>query len=109
MNRLKEWYFDGNGYKRQEKVIKAFSKWYRSNLRITRGSGNNVEEIFGLPYTSSSSYAALWNCQAEAELKQDAQWKFNALAITEDNKIIAIFDREDTGIFDDLEIEIGTI
>ena len=104
MKKLKEWYFDNNGDVRERKVVSAFSRWYRKNITVTRGSGRNVEEIFGLPYTSSSAYAALWNCQGEAYLNADPQWKFNALAISEDGDILAVFDREDTGNFDEKEI-----
>lgn len=110
MRKIKDWYeieYDVEATSR--KVIRAFERWYKANLRITHGSGQNVNYIFGLPYTSSSDYAALWNCQAEAELKADPQWKFNALAISNDLNIIAVFDREDTGNFDDKEIIIGKI
>lgn len=33
------------------------------------GNGRTVEDIFGFPYTSSSCFAAIWNCQAEAVYK----------------------------------------
>lgn len=107
MSKLKEWYFDNKGYDRERKVIRAFEKWYKANLSITHGSGRNAEEIFGLPYTSSSDFAALWNCQGSAELKTDPQWKFWYLAITDENEIVVGFEREDTGNFDKKEIKIG--
>ena len=110
MRKIKDWYMIEQDVEATScKVVKAFEKWYKGNLRITHGSGNNVELLFGLPYTSSSDYAALWNCQAEAELKADPQWKFNALAISEDREILVVFDREDTGNFDEKEIVIGKL
>jgi hypothetical protein len=110
MNKLKDWFpIENDVNATSEKVIKAFEKWYKTNITITHGEGKNVEYIFGLPYTSSSDYAGLWNCQAEAYLNSDPQWKFNALAISEDRQILAVFDREDTGNFDDKEIVIGEV
>ena len=110
MKRLTDWYpIENDVEKTSEKVIKAFKNWYKGNITITHGSGRDVEEIFGLPYTSSSDWAALWNCQAEAYLNSDSQWKFNCLAISEDLEILANFDREDTGNFDNKDIVIGHI
>lgn len=99
----------------ENKVVKAFEKWYKANITITHGSGRNAEEIFGLPYTSSSQdedgdfYGSIWNCQAEAYLNADPQWKFRNLVISRDMEIVAVFDREDTGNFDDKEIIIGKL
>lgn len=110
MNKLQDWFeLEQDVDATSKKVIKAFEKWYKTNITITHGDGKNTEYIFGLPYTSSSDYAALWNCQGEAYLNEDPQWKFNALAISEDRQILAIFDREDTGNFDDKEIIIGRV
>ena len=108
MKKLQDWYeVEQNVEVTEKKVIKAFEKWYKANITITHGSGRNAEYIFGLPYTSTSAYAALWNCQAEAYLNEDPQWRFNALAISENREILAVFDREDTGNFDEKEIIIG--
>lgn len=110
MKRLKDWYEVEHDVGRTERrVTEAFEKWYKGKITITHGSGRNAEEIFGLPYTSTSDYAAIWNCQASAYLNEDEQWKFLGLAISEDRNILAIFDREDTGIFDDKEIVIGIV
>ena len=110
MGKVSDWLpieFDVDATSR--KVIKAFERWYKDNITVTNGSGRNAEEIFGLPYTSSSDYAALWNCQGEAYLNEDPQWKFNALAIRDTGEILAVFDREDTGNFDELELVIGRL
>ena len=110
MKKLTDWFPIENDVSATErKVIKAFEKWYRNNITITHGRDKTVEDTFGLPYTSSSDYAALWNCQGEAYLNEDPQWKFNALAISEDREILVVFDREDTGNFDEKEIVIGKI
>lgn len=110
MDKIKDWFeVEHDIEATSEKVIKVFEKWYKRNLVITHGSGHNAEYIFGLPYTSSSDYAALWNCQAEAYLKEDPQWKFRSLAISKGNEILVVLDREDTGNFDDKEIIIGKI
>ena len=74
-------------------LIKLFSAWRLSNIVITRGHGN-TESIFGFPYTSSSEYAAIWNCQGEAEYRWCPEWKFEALAVTENRDAIAIFEHE---------------
>lgn len=107
--KLKNWYFDDKGHTREREVQAVFSKWHKGKLRITHGSGRTVEDIFGLPYTSSGEFAALWNCQAEAILIASPQWKFNYLALSKDNEVVAGFDREDTGKFDTKEIIIGKI
>lgn len=110
MKKMTDWFpIENDVEKTVKKVIKAFEKWYKENITITRGKDRNVYLTFGLPYTSSSAYAALWNCQGEAYLNEDPQWKFNALAISEDREILVVFDREDTGNFDEKEIVIGKI
>ena len=110
MTKLKDWFsIEQDVEATSNKVIAAFEKWRKANITITHGSGKNAEDIFGLPYTSSSEYAALWNCQGEAYLNEDSQWKFNALAISENMEILVVFDRENTGNFDEKEIVIGKI
>ena len=110
MNKIRDWFPIYNDVEKVEKkAIRAFERWYKANLTIIHGSGRNVEEIFGLPYTSSSDWAAIWNCQAEAYLNSDPQWKFRCLAISENNEILANFDREDTGNFDDKDVVIGKL
>lgn len=110
MNKIKEWFDIEHDVERtSNRALKAFERWYRGNITITHRSGRDVEEIFGLPYTSTSDWAGLWNCQAEAYLNEDPQWKFECLAISEDMEILAVFDREDTGNFDNKEIVIGKI
>ena len=78
-----------------DELIKLFRNWRPSNLRITYGNGKTDEEIFGFPYTSSSDYAAIWNCQAEAVYKWSEEWRFECLAVSENNDAVAVFEHED--------------
>lgn len=110
MTLLKDWFeIEKDVEATSNKVERLFTKWYKTNLTITHGSGRNVEEIFGLPYTSTSDWAGIWNCQAEAYLNSDSQWKFEGLAINDDREVVVVFDREDTGNFDNKFIVIGRI
>lgn len=95
--------------KTTKELLRIFNIWHISNLRITRGKGNTLEDTFGFPYTSSSEYAAIWNCQAEAYYKWSEEWKFEGLAVNEDNDAVAIFEHEDTGKFDRMYVIIGKV
>lgn len=96
MNFKKEW--EENEVKN---VINTFSKWERQNLIITHGKREkDVEYTYGLPYTSSSSYAMLWNTNVEAEYKGDKNFKFDHLALTENNKVVVVLsDSEEKEMF----------
>ena len=98
MKLKKEW---NNVEKTTNELLKLFSLWRYSNLTITKGKGS-MENIFGFPYTSSSEYAAIWNCQGVAEYKWNPEWKFEALAVSENNDAVAIFEHED-GTVDKLD------
>lgn len=75
----------------EEKVIKIFSKWERKNLIITYGRREKtVSDTYGLPYTSSSSFAMISNCNVEAELKADKEYNFEYIAVTEQNEIVVV-------------------
>lgn len=76
-------------------LMKLFDTWRVPNLRITRGKDKTLERTFGFPYTSSSEYAAIWNCQAEAVYRWSPEWRFEALAVSENNDAIAVFEHED--------------
>lgn len=81
--------------KTSKELMMLFNSWRLSNLRILRGKGRTLEDIFGLPYTSSGEYAAIWNCQGEAVYKWSDEWKFECLTVSEKNDAIAIFEHED--------------
>jgi hypothetical protein len=95
-SKLRDWYADGKGYARERDVVGTLQTWFdKGNLVVTHGDGKNVEEIFGLPYTSTSEFAAIWNCNAEAVLKEKPCCYFDGCAITEGNRIVAIFTARD--------------
>lgn len=93
---LKEWTEDDHDNKQIFYLIKQ--NFYK-NLKFTAGSrprfgyieqftpSEEIKELFGLPYTSSSGFGALWvtNTQAEADTKQ-FYLKFRAIA--KDTQII---------------------
>ena len=76
-------------------VIKSFERWEKKNLRITYGQRERTaEDTYGLPYTSSSSFAMLSNTNVQAELinpLSSKKWNFDWLALTEDNEVVAGF------------------
>ncbi len=76
-------------------LMEMFNIWKVSNLRITKGKDRTLERTFGFPYASSSEYAAIWNCQAEAVYRWNPEWRFEALAVSENNDAIAVFEHED--------------
>lgn len=97
--------------KTTKELLRLFNIWRISNLRITRGRGNTLEDTFGFPYTSSSDYAAIWNCQAEAVYKWETEWRFEALAVSENNEAIAVFEHEDGTVekLDRMYVIIGKV
>ena len=104
----KEW---NDVEKTSKELCRQFNIWRLSNIKITHGTGRTVEEIFGFPYTSSSSFAAIWNCQAEAVYKWFDEWRFEGLAVSETNNAIAIFEHEDgtADKFDRMYVIIGKV
>lgn len=76
-------------------LMEMFNIWKVSNLRITKEKDRTLNRTFGFPYTSSSEYAAIWNCQAEALYRWNPEWRFEALAVSENNDAIAVFEHED--------------
>ena len=63
------------------------------------GDGKTVEDVFGFPYTSSSEFAAIWNCQADAKYRWNREWRFEGLAVSEDNDAVAYFSKEMKDMF----------
>ena len=92
MKLLKDWYREtASGYETERDAIGTLNGWYKRNLEIVYGSGHTVEDIFGLPYTSTSDFAAVWNCQATAHYKGNPQMAFDGVALREDRKFVAVF------------------
>ena len=105
--KIKEWFeVEHDVEKTQNKVEEVFRKWYRRNLVVTHGQDRTVELTFGFPYTSSGEYAGIWNCQAEALLKEDLQYRFKGLALSEDLDVVVILEAKP---FEFKEIAIGKI
>lgn len=76
-------------------LIKAFSKWEHNLTIPPEYREKTIELTYGLPYTSSSSYAGLWCTNAPATYKDDEQLIFDGITWSEDNKPIALFTRLD--------------
>ena len=92
MKLMRDWYKEtASGHETERDAVGTLNGWYKRNLTITHGSGRNAEEIFGLPYTSSSEFAAIWNCQAAAHYKGNPQIAFEGVALREDRHFVAVF------------------
>lgn len=78
-----------------QKAIRVFSGWEHQNLRITHGKREQTtEDTYGLPYTSSSEFAGIWNTNVEAVLNSDEQFRFVGVAITEDGQVAVLLETE---------------
>ena len=93
MKLLKDWYREtASGYETERDAVGTLQTWYdKGNLRVTHGSGKNVEEIFGLPYTSSSDFAAIWNTNATAHYRNNPEMVFDGVAVTDKGIMVAVF------------------
>ena len=88
-------------------VIKAFSRWESAHLIIAYGRRERTaEDTYGLPYTSSSSFAMISNTNVRAELKEDRSFCFEWLGLTENNEVVAGFSNYDE---EEKQIVIGNI
>lgn len=87
-NEIKEW----TDYENQYKVAVAAVKWLDKNLRIIQGKRErNVELTYGLPYTSSGEYAAIWNTNVDARSNEDLDLQFKGMALDKDNSPVIIW------------------
>lgn len=76
-------------------VVKCFSRWEKSHLVIVYGKRKRTtEDTYGLPYTSSSSFAMLSNTNVRAKFKNDMNFYFDWLGLTTENEIVAGFTDE---------------
>lgn len=92
MKLLKEW---NDVEATTKKILRLFASWTVRNLVVLKGNGQSLKDAFGFPYTSSSEFAAIWNCQGQAEYRWSPEWRFEAIAVNENNEAIAIFEHED--------------
>lgn len=88
-------------------VVKCFSRWEKSHLIIVYGQRERTtEDTYGLPYTSSSSFAILSNTNVQAVLKREREFYFDWLGLTTKNEVVAGFTDADEN---EKQIVIGKI
>jgi len=87
-NEVKEW----TDYERQYKIAVAAVKWLDKSLRIVHGKRErNVELTYGLPYTSSGDFAAIWNTNVNATSRDDIELQFKGVALDRDENPVIIW------------------
>lgn len=87
-NPIKEW----TDYENQYKIALAAVKWLDKHLKIVHGKRErNVELTYGLPYTSSAEYAAIWNTNVDARSNDDLTLQFKEMALDKDNNPVIIW------------------
>lgn len=97
---LKDWSEDEDGrrhfheiYERNEKTAKKAARRLLKNLEILHGS----DLLGGLAYTSTSDFAALWNCNTVAR-KRGTRLYFKGVALTTSGEAVAVYtERTDDG------------
>lgn len=106
---LKSWGY-GAEFEKREKIAEKAAAGLMGKLKFIHGRReHNAEYTFGLPYTSSGAFAAIWNCNAEAMKTQDgARLFFEGVAIDEaENAVIIWAERNADG--DEIGIRYETI
>lgn len=87
---LTEWH-DGAEYIKNTNKARAAARRLLYKLEFLHGRRSyDVDDAFGLAYTSSSGFAAVWNTNAESRLAGTRLY-FDGIAITEDGKTVGIF------------------
>lgn len=89
---LKSWGY-GAEFEKREKIATKASAGLIYKLQFIHGRReSSAEKTFGLPYTSSGDFAAVWNCNAEAMKTQDgARLFFEGVAIDEAENAVLIW------------------
>ena len=89
---LKSWGF-GAEFEKRERIAERAAAALMGKLKFIHGRRErNAEQTFGLPYTSSSGFAAVWNTNAEAMKTQDgARLFFEGVAIDEAENAVLIW------------------
>ena len=114
MDLLKDWNIDrkNNVDTISKKVIDVFSRWFHCNLKCVNGDSDilkGVENLFGLPYTSSGFCAELGcRCNGDWRYKYMPDYQLNGLVLDQNGIVYAYFDN---GNFEEdyLYLPIGTI
>lgn len=87
-------------YKKVNKAIKnLFSMQtvtdHRGQKR-TLYTMDQIEDFFGLPYTSSSSFAMVGNCNTRFCVDKEEQYNIKYFALTQDNKVVmGVWDKDE--------------
>ena len=94
MELLTEWGADKYGeYLRK---AKRAARRLKNRLEFIHGGrGYDVDEVFGLAYTSSSDFAAVWNTNAEARLAGTRLY-FDGIAINTNGETVGVFTERDS-------------
>lgn len=93
---LKDW---GEHFEMLEKRAKnKIKENLHNDIIITGGDyageiycDQNIDDLFGLPYTSSSDFAGLWNTNAQAEIRHGQKLYFVGVACSVDFEAVLIF------------------
>ena len=88
---LLRWWSDGAEFKSNSIKTSAAARRLLPRLEILHGKIEpSIVYTFGLPYTSSSSFAAVWNTNTEARLRGTRLY-FHGIAVTTDGKAVGVF------------------
>ena len=88
---LTEW----TNYEQQTRIATRAAQRLQNQLVFEHGrKERNAEYSFGLPYTSSGEFAAVWNCNASAR-KQNSRAYLAGIALTVDNLPVAFYKVKD--------------
>lgn len=89
---LKSWGY-GAEFEKREKIATKAAAGLIYKLQFIHGRReSSAEKTFGLPYTSSGDFAAVWNCNAEAMKTQDgARLFFEGVAIDEAENAVTVW------------------
>jgi hypothetical protein len=88
----KEW--DVKDEKRVNKAVmnlfrgKTMIDEHHQNKKYTFFAFSQVSDFLGLPYTSTSSFAMISNCNTECFIDEENQYNIEFFALTEDNKVM---------------------
>lgn len=93
MELLTSW--DGK-YGEHLRKAKRAARRLKSELEFIHGDyrSNDIDEVFGLAYTSSSDFAAVWNTNAEARIAGTRLY-FDGIAINTAGEAVGVFTERD--------------
>lgn len=96
INILREW---GNDYEKHATTARKAARQVARSVVIEAGGGL----LAGLAYTSTSNFAALWNCGTQARKRGTAGAYFDGVAIDENGRAVIVWN-----IYDEHGDEIET-